>query len=991
MGLLEGAITAVAVAFVAEAIQTYINYHKDLVEQVNKAVQAYKEEKDAISQTTSRIKELYDKINSGQLSYDEHVEANRDLLDIQKEMIDNYGSQVQGIDLVTQSIEKQTDALNRYQEAASRAAYYNMQNTINQDSEEQKDIQAMFSAAVGSYFGFLGAPGIASYVYDQYKKSGSINPRNWNQGLVQNIEGSNADQLKEFLEQEYVITLTSDAKANEVIANLENVERTGEGFKIFGNANEVRTTIDYIRAQYPKLIDDNEALRLSLQKADQEAQQAQSDWSAYYEVEMDYRSKAYQELIDTANKAYDEYVKAITPDINGLTDPEAIHNAEATYRNAIRDINNSVEDLDVRDYILNQFQSLDVASYKVEDDFKNIKNIIDNYSEDIAEDINDNPISFDVEAKLDLSTIGNSGSFVEDIIKEYDTVSSRLTSGSNEYTKAIESSWGRLYQKITDGNLTAYDLLTTTDQDLIQLMNELAAKYGVLAPDFIALLEKLQIVQNGNDQLAAKKVTNNFTGGGVRHHQEMERVRKEYTEFIKEQGEDFANWINEELVIPDGVFYSTEELLKLYDEWINKAEEVQKVTRFAYDAVDSLAETESAINSLADLYWEVVEKDPNADEDSLANWGIADPAKINAVEQAFSKLVETQDEVTQEKLSLALKDFEETLVHFPGDSEKAEEAINKLITTFINESDILNDLTEENQEYIKARLESIGVTNAEEVVQSRLTGTVKVTTTAIKELRDAYNQYYETIKGGDTASEEYSKAMNSLSGNVADAIAFRDSDGGIVKAFEISPEFVRNHLDTVEKMLDGDEEALRDLQKAAMNMEFRITMGATLPEEAVDSFFNDLWDLIDWTNFQTIEIGADLNDQAFIDGLNKIVGDSYEAALKMQEYFAPFMNISLANNYSKNGGGGMSSDVARIMTAQNSKNGWILGASKTGDSGLGDRAKYGPKPPSDKGGAGDAGKDAADEYLEAFNAELENLDWLHSNGKVIAVRYSNVA
>ena len=48
---------------------------------------------------------------------------------------------------------------------------------------------------------------------------------------------------------------------------------------------------------------------------------------------------------------------------------------------------------------------------------------------------------------------------------------------------------------------------------------------------------------------------------------------------------------------------------------------------------------------------------------------------------------------------------------------------------------------------------------------------------------------------------------------------------------------------------------------------------------------------------------------------------------------------------------------------------------------------YKPPKPEDRGGAGDAGKEAADEYLEAFENELANLDWLHENGYLTEKEY----
>ena len=980
--LLNAALTTIAITVAIKTIDAIINYQKRMVEQTKAAIQTYKDEKEAISQTTTKIKELYDKINSGQLSYDEHVEANRQLLDIQKEMIDNYGSQVEGINLVTTSIKDQTDAINEYQKAASRAAYYNMQNQINEDTNEQK----FFQGAAGTLGQGLmsmagGLPGLAYSTYANYKKYNTLKPWEWNSGVIQDIVGTNTDkQLEEFLNKKYEIEITADEKANKVIANFENVTRDGNKFEITGNADQVRKTIDNIRVLYPELIKESDSFRKSLDDADRTAQNIQTDYGELYKVTMDWLSADYQGLIDTANKAYDAYVKAITPNAEGIIDQDAIRKAEENYRNAIRDINNSVEDLDVRDYILNQFQSIDIAATKIEDDFNNIKNVIDNYTEDINEETKNNPLVIPIKTDIDFD---NPGSFISN---EFEKFGTRLSSATQEYNNAIENSWGKLYQKIAEGNLTAYDLLTTTDQELIDLLKDLATKYDIVnIPEFIELLEKLQIIQNGKNQLAAKKVLGNYNVDDARSRQEKLKLQEEYADWLQEQGEEFQNWVLSDLVIPDNVIYSHEELLALYDEWIHKSDEAAESTkRFAYQAVDSLAETESAINSLADLYWEVVEKDPNADEDSLANWGIADPAKINAVEQAFSKLAEKEDEVTQEKLSLALKDFEETLVHFPGDEAKAEEAINKLITTFINESDILDDLTEENQEYIKARLESIGVTNAEEVVQSRLEDTIKYSTVAIKELREEYNKYYETLKNEDVDTDEYKNAIDDLTSYVSKAIAFYNEDGTYEELFKISPEFVQNHLDTVEKMLDGDEDALRELQKEVAKMKFKTDIDINVPEQYINDYFNELWDMIDWTNLQEIDIGADLNNEAFIAALNQMANGSWQTAQQIAEYFKAIgIDLKMNQQFGKTGGGGMPAAVAAMMDAR----GPFSGATKSGNSGVGKAAEYKPQPTSSKDKGGGSDKEEEDPIVKAYEDAMAKLQFLRDNNFISEKEY----
>lgn len=68
----------------------------------------------------------------------------------------------------------------------------------------------------------------------------------------------------------------------------------------------------------------------------------------------------------------------------------------------------------------------------------------------------------------------------------------------------------------------------------------------------------------------------------------------------------------------------------------------------------------------------------------------------------------------------ALQEFKDVLTTMPDDINAQQEALNKLATTYLDNSDLMQNLTEDNADYVTSELEKIGVMNAEEVVQSRL-------------------------------------------------------------------------------------------------------------------------------------------------------------------------------------------------------------------------------------------------------------------------------
>ena len=1074
--LLNAALSAAVVFVVAETIKALIMREKELAEQARQATDAFNQQKQTITDYASRIDELYTKINSGQLTLDEHVEANRELRTIQQELIDNFGDEAKGIDLVTTSIEKQNEALEKVN-SLKQSEYLKSEwaNTINKETDSDKWLNGLWTAS--------------NVIATTFGSSAAI--ENWRNGEATDYRkafglGTHLDEMNREYEQfSGKIEATSDDMFNHIIESYNNVRKTTSGdFEIFGNVDQVKETIIHLQNDYKNFPGYTDAWAESLGKVWNKADDIVQKYGEAYQAQilMNVASnEQYVQWQEELQKIYDEYEKATIENDETKAEEAARKYKDLvnqirqevgseTYQNAIINVVPAIADVDYLNFEQQIEGIMDSEEYKqfeklnipVEFDANaiNLYHLLETIYNENAEGLRKFGIKSYEEYINGLAEAAEKGSNnVTSVLYRYGALepsnraavinASRGENGSyGSYSGRHHADGSRFitstdYAKVAEYKDQLLKLYQLSDDAIEEaenaaiILNNLSLKYGESFTSLLSVIlskdEKLdwydwinvegfegalESLKNDTD-LEEWQIKEILTNLGLIESDTRREITNQIENFLKESFGDVElsdseryladvlvdalmnTWDEEELQnlpfiwkhlqVPSGVVPSLDKMndaLERFNETLKDTEEESKNLRFAFDAVDSLAETESAINSLNELYWETVKKDPNADEDALANWGIADPAKINAVEQAFTKLAEKEDEVTQEKLSLALKDFEETLVHFPGDAEKAENAINELITTYINESSILDDLTEENQEYIKARLESIGISNAEEVVQSRLTGTVKATTTAIKELRDEYNKYYETINSADPNTEEYKKAIDDLTSYVSKAIAFYDEDGNISKLFEVSSDFVQNHWDTIQKMLDGDEEALRELQKYAAKTELSTVMNITLPEEAMNSFFDDLWDKIDWANLQEIEIGADLNNEAFISALNQMANGSWEIAEQIANYFKAIgIDLKMNRQYGKTGANGMSSEAAKYMDAR----GPFAGATKSADSGLGSQAKYNPKPASAKDKGGGSDKEEEDPIIKDFEEKLQRLQWLQENGKDIAVCYSNVA
>lgn len=292
------------------------------------------------------------------------------------------------------------------------------------------------------------------------------------------------------------------------------------------------------------------------------------------------------------------------------------------------------------------------------------------------------------------------------------------------------------------------------------------------------------------------------------------------------------------------------------------------ITGKAYQAVDSMAELESAMNSLPDLYQQVIKA--LDDSDGKGTFGFADPATINSVESAFSKFIDTVDDAdTKQKLSYVLQDFENTLVKFPGDADKAQDAMNDLITAYIDQTDLIKNLTEENKEWTIAKLKDFGVTNAEEVVTTRLNKANKKLLEGEKKLTKIFAENADVLEGTQSITNENKSAIEQLTTAVQEMFTVETENGNIVP--DIDTSFVVQNLELIQQAAAGDVDAINQLRHAlASDIVSKVHVESDVAKE-IDIVRNDINDLINSVDLDSLEIGATFDNTGVIDGLNKWV------------------------------------------------------------------------------------------------------------------------
>lgn len=540
---------------------------------------------------------------------------------------------------------------------------------------------------------------------------------------------------------------------------------------------------------------------------------------------------------------------------------------------------------------------------------------------------------------------------------------------------------------LSDSILDRYSSINveTPLEDILDLINEILALPG-FDSDNPLIIHLQEIIDNKQD--LQDRVTNKLLGVNNGYDRKREDIYRsnDYQEWLTGLDKKQIDLVLNAAFGPKS--FSKEDLDKYLEELQKVANEKTIEIRTVIDAVDTFDQTKQALSSLSDLY-----------EETVTNGKFASPDTLNSVEAAFGGIAEESPIVAQ-----ALTNFENVMLEFPGDANKAQEAINRLVSAYIDQSDILKDLTEENKEWKIATLEAMGITNAQEVVESRLTATSKASVQALSKLRDELVKFNEVKKNEDNNplydekgfklnSEEYIQALSDLKEKVKEALTVYDSEGEeYYRQLELSDSFVKKHLADIQAMAEGDKEALERVKQAASKEQLGDSILELHPELSTQEVEEQVNTLADYfQNIPDMEIGTSLDTGAFIDGLNTLLASGKYTAEQVAEFMksmgydvqinqakgkviVPNANGShVSSTYGPNGPQlqrwdmqemEMSFPSVKIITKKGAYGGGVQA----------EAANY--KPPKEESSSGGGGsKDETDKLTE----QMDVLKWLYDN------------
>lgn len=143
----------------------------------------------------------------------------------------------------------------------------------------------------------------------------------------------------------------------------------------------------------------------------------------------------------------------------------------------------------------------------------------------------------------------------------------------------------------------------------------------------------------------------------------------------------------------------------------------------------------------------------------------------------------------------------------------------------------------------------------------------------MEELSETIEDNAKILRDGDKNSIEYAEAMDTTRQAVADLVNVSKED--------ISPEFIAENLDDIEKAAYGDVEAIQRLRAAAANeILLKINKTGNLTPENLDYLQQKALEL----SAMTIEPYATLDDAQFIASLNNMIASGQITADQVQSY-----------------------------------------------------------------------------------------------------------
>lgn len=598
-----------------------------------------------INSYKSQIEELYATINDSSSSYEDTYNARQNLLQIQDELIEKYGSEADAINLVTQAINGQTEALDQL-------SAQQWQETINE---------------------FNTGSGITDKISDFFVNLSGGHSSNFER-FVDEFENATASFYVSPNNDEFARILKEDLGLSSVFS-----EQRGEKFTLTGDLEDVYQQLLNIQS----LAEDlgmNDSFLANLSRQAGEVKSTLDDYQEFYNQyvlnDKIFGNAEYENIFNEINDAYKEY-----QDVFVKGDKDAINEAKQNFAEIVQSATEGIDDKSVVDYFNSMYPDLQavVGSWDFEvkfnaaldDDSNNFENEIkdalanfesvediQNYNPEIATDeqitayakLNDVAREYGLTLDDLINKLSQMG-LIESQIK--DDLLDRLIPSRTDLSAGFESAMSDALAGVDSDVVTKWvnslseeDAFIANSDQFVQALKKQADSLDgatLSAEDYDAALQEVKNAQNQIEDIAdtTATISSSISQIATQLKPQFDELADAYQEIFSEDGFSLDVVDNEMLEnlrssfedIEDevGVAFDTSEMEKFFSVLTNGASTADEVQQAFNDLATAYLYSTDTMENLND-------ETANAIEQQLQEMGVTNANEVVSAALAQQKL-----------------------------------------------------------------------------------------------------------------------------------------------------------------------------------------------------------------------------------------------------------------------------------------------------------------------------------------------------------------
>lgn len=748
LAMVGNMLAMVLVSKLVEGIYQLATYSSTLADKASEVGSAFKETESDIASYKVKIEDLQATINDSSSSYSDVTQARKDLMTIQDELINKYGSEEGAIKNITDAIKGQTSALDEL----TNTEYQKMVNDFNKTD-------------------FLGT------IQNGFKGSNF-------QQMLDNMEGgkyrvtfaiTGDKDFNKLLQDKFGAQLTGDrdmmitGNLQEVYDKLLEIQElskqydTGNFFNLLSGA--ITTAEDNLKDYkdiYNAYILHDKILNGNNDDFAKYYKEANDEYEKYKEsvekdgIDSETAKKNAQEYVDTVNQAMDKaltngetgisnYFRTMHEDlINEVNSEDFEINFKANTDGIKDDLKNAVKEFSSGDDILSY--NFDSAT----NDQRTAYAILTQYAKDYHMEV------ADLVALLEKLGIIAS--------QTKNDLYNKLVPSENNGTAGVSATMSNNASGV-DPNETKKWIESISDEDATLIQDNMPAfnkaleeqKQGLNGASFSAqnYQNALDNMKQSLDDAANKTSVSSFSEAWSGAPDDLQTKLKELAEQGKLTKEEFENTDSENYF--DGLGISADEAVNKINQLVSASTQLQSMSAQISKMSDMLADKKNGtVASASDLAGFDVEVR------GLDSWS----------------------------------EFEKVMGSSKSSMEECQKAANALATEWVNSGNFLANLTEENKDYYVTQLQNMGIENAEEVVTQELTRQ-KALLTAQAEYETLATEYNSDAKNEN--NQVTTDLTNATISEIAEIIAEGNATSDTQKAMA---EFALSKFDVNNEKID---------------------------------------------------------------------------------------------------------------------------------------------------------------------------------------------